>query len=76
MYFMLFFAGFISLVSLLAFIFFYSKHSFFVNLMSEIEIFRRLKKEMILSNQLLYIIDFEALTQNEKDNITKFLTSF
>jgi hypothetical protein len=41
-----------------------------------LEIFRTLKKDMILSNKLLYIIDFEALAQTERDNITKFLSKY
>eukprot|EP00347_Sterkiella_histriomuscorum_P020578 403337267 len=39
-------------------------------------IFRRLKREMLLSNRLLYILDFEATTDEERIVITKFLTKY
>eukprot|EP00347_Sterkiella_histriomuscorum_P022497 403338271 len=39
-------------------------------------VFQRQKREMLLSNKVLYIIDFEAITEQQKNSISKFLNKY
>ncbi len=38
--------------------------------------YQKLKREMLLSNKLLYIIDFESLKELERNIILKFLQNY
>jgi hypothetical protein len=38
--------------------------------------YQKLKREMLLSNKLLYIIDFESLKELERAIILKFLQNY
>lgn len=73
--FVLLFAAFLSL-TLLVMIFFYICKLASTSLIFIIDIFKRLKKEMILSNQLLYIIDHEGLEEIYVNNIRMFIVTY
>ena len=47
-----------------------------VSLLFILNIYKNLKKEMLLSNKLLYIIDFESINDKDRGVVIKFLQNY
>ena len=47
-----------------------------VALVFVLNIYKKLRQEMLLSNKLLYIIDFESLNETERQIIIRFLVNY
>lgn len=67
------FSAFISILVLGLIIFFTSK---VIEILNIIGIFKNLKTEMVLSNKMLYIINFEECSDDTRTSVTKFLSEY
>jgi hypothetical protein len=54
----------------------YITGTFLISVYFVTSMYQRLKREMLLSNKLLYIIDFESLKELERSIILKFLQNY